>query len=170
MSKPKISAEVSSEEMAAYRDEAQRMGFTLSEWMRRALNSSLPKAPPPQVADVAFAKLDEPSGQTGMQTLLAGPDAVQAPPPGALPAPTVFEKLPTTQPVQNAHPCMYLVAGGLGSLRKGEVGGSCDHGSQRGKPCFWNAQVAAKNCGVFSLRLDLRTSATPHQQGARLRR
>lgn len=175
MSRPKISAEVSAEEMAAYRNEAKRMGFTLSEWMRRALNSSLAKTTaPPQVMDEAYAKLDAPEGQTALQTLLAGPEAKPKPPPpppapAAAPPPT-FDKLPTNLRPQSTHPCMYLNPAMPGVLREGEAQGTCDQNTQRGKPCYWNAQNAAKNCGVFALRLDLRAAKAAQPQPRRLTR
>ena len=170
MSKPKISAEVSAEEMAAYRDEAKRMGFTLSEWMRRALNSSLARTTAPQVMDEAYAKLDAPEGQTAMQTLLTGPNAPPPAPPTPVAAPPAFDKLPANLRPQNAHPCMFLNPNMPGVLRGGEAQGTCDQNTQRGKPCYWNAQNAAKNCGVFGLRLDLRAAKAAQPQPPRFRR
>lgn len=170
MSKPKISAEVSADEMGAYRDEAKRMGMTLSEWMRRALNSSLPKPVGPQAMDVAFAKLDETSGQSGMEALLAGPNAVPAALPAKLPEVQQFQKLPVNEPIRSAHPCMYLKPQMPGVLRGGEAQGTCDQNTQRGKPCYWNAQSCAKNCSVFTLRLDLRAAQLAKPQQNRFRR
>lgn len=170
MSKPKISAEVSAEEMAAYREEAKRMGFTLSEWMRRALNSSLAKTAAPQVMDEAYATLDAPAGQTAMQTLLAGPEAKPQPPPAPAVAPPAFDKLPANLRPQSAHPCMFLNPAMPGVLRGGEAQGTCDQNTQRGKPCYWNAQNAAKNCGVFALRLDLRAAKANQPQPRRFTR
>lgn len=170
MSKPKISAEVSAEEMAAYREEAKRMGFTLSEWMRRALNSSLAKAAAPQAMDEAFAQLDAPTSQSTMQTLIAGPNAVPPPAPVKAPVAPAFDQLPANLRPQSSHPCMYLNPVPPGVLRGGEAQGTCDQNTQRGKPCYWNAQSCQKNCPVFALRLDLRAAKAAQPQPRRFTR
>lgn len=155
MSKPKISAEVSTEEMEAYTSEAKRFGYSLSEWMRRTLNSACPETPRQAAVDAAFNKLDEPNAQSGMTALLMGPES-QRPVPPVVAKP--LDKMPAApqQRVGVGHPCMYLNPALPGVLRGGEAQGTCNHGNQRGKPCFWPPQSCQRSCPLFAMRLDLR--------------
>lgn len=142
MKKPKISAEVSTEEFEAYKAEAARRGMTLSEWLRLSLNSALPTATStPAVADAAFKQLDDQDRIGGVMASVEQPVAEK-------PAPS-FQKLPPA-PVTD-HPCVYLNPQRPGVLTTGECSGTCLNSSQRGKPCFFAAPFA-RRCPVFASR------------------
>lgn len=143
--KPKISAEVSVEEFDAYKNEAARLGMTMSEWLRRSLNSSLPtRWDVPDVAEAAFQQLDQQDAVGGVMTEVVKP--VEKPQP-------VFQTL-AQAPVQAtvAHPCLLLNPQRPGVLNAGECSGTCMAQSQRGKPCFFGA-VTAHKCPLFSARV-----------------
>lgn len=148
MKKPKISAEVSKEEFEAYKAEATRMGMTLSEWLRRALNSSVnaqTRPPAPAGAEAAFQQLEA-------QDRLDGGILAPQPVPATAKTPAVLQGLPKTPQATSTHPCVRLNPDRPGMLTSGECHGTCTASSQRGKPCFFGV-VTAHNCPLFSSRI-----------------
>lgn len=147
MKKPKISAEVSQEEFDAYKAEAARMGMTMSEWLRRSLNSTvLAHQPPPAPAgaEAAFQQLE------AQDKLDGGVLAPQPIPAASKPGPAL-QGLPKAPVTDSGHPCVNLNPERPGMLTGGECHGTCMAISQRGKPCFYGG-VTAHNCPLFSSR------------------
>jgi hypothetical protein len=161
MKKPKISAEVSQQEFDAYKAEAARMGMTMSEWLRRSLNSSINSQTRPSLpsgAEAAFQQLDA-------QDALDGGILAPQPAPVAPAASPALQGLPKAPPATSGHPCVNLNPERPGMLSAGECHGTCMATSQRGKPCFYNA-VTANHCPLFSSR----TVPPAPVQGSRARR
>ncbi len=155
MKKPKISAEVSVEEFDSYKAEARHFGMTLSDWMRKALNSSLAHRPEaPAGLNAAFAQLD------ASETHTVAPVTVVAPP-----APPLEKLVQPPLPPSDLHPCVYLNPARPSHLNAGECAGVCGAPSQRGRPCFFFGD-AAKSCRVFASRV----APPPPREGTRVRR
>lgn len=143
--RPKISAEVSTDEFDAYKKEATRWGYNMSEWMRRTLNSALPRTEStPAVAEAAFQQLEAQDRLDG-GVMAQQPIVVQA---AVLPLQTLP---PTPKPAVVGHPCVFLNPETPGALRGGECFGTCTANTQRGKPCFYGPGNA-KKCPLFMMR------------------
>jgi hypothetical protein len=157
--KPKISAEVSPEEFDAYKTEAARLGMNMSEWIRRALNSTVSKdfkEPAPAVAEAAFQKLDA-------SEALGGVTVTAATPPVSTGTAASFQTLPKPPPAPSTqHPCVNLDLRRPGVLTAGECSGTCMAAAQRGKPCFFGP-MNARTCAHF---LHARRPAGPRPEPA----